>query len=63
MKPKIFLSIAVIFFSLLIFSCNNVKKSDNSKSGKIADPKQEWAIVIHGGAGTITRDKMTPELD
>lgn len=25
--------------------------------------KQEWAIAIHGGAGVITRDKMTPELD
>lgn len=25
--------------------------------------RQEWAIVIHGGAGVITREKMTPELD
>jgi beta-aspartyl-peptidase (threonine type) len=63
MKPKFYSISALVFFSLLIFSCNNAKKSGNSKPGKVADPKQEWAIVIHGGAGTITRDKMTPELD
>ncbi len=28
-----------------------------------ADEKPEYALVIHGGAGTITPDKLTPELD
>ncbi len=27
------------------------------------DAKPEYALVIHGGAGTITRDKLTPELE
>lgn len=27
------------------------------------DSKPEYALVIHGGAGTITRDKLTPELE
>ncbi len=28
-------------------------------------PKEgaRWAIVVHGGAGTITRDRMTPEIE
>lgn len=26
-------------------------------------PKPEWSIVIHGGAGVITRDAMTPETE
>jgi L-asparaginase / beta-aspartyl-peptidase len=63
MKPKIYLIASLISISLLIFSCNNIKKSDNSKPNAVAYPRQEWAIVIHGGAGTITREKMTPELD
>lgn len=25
--------------------------------------KQEWAIVIHGGAGNVTRERITPDLD
>jgi len=37
----------------------------NSEKQPVAtlSERQEWAIVIHGGAGVITREKMTPELD
>ena len=28
-----------------------------------AVPRIEWGIVMHGGAGTITRESMTPELE
>lgn len=63
MKPKRSIIAVLIIFSLLIFSCNNLKKSGNNLPNDVADPKQEWAIVIHGGAGTITREKMTPDLD
>lgn len=27
------------------------------------EPKPEWSIVIHGGAGVITREAMTPETE
>ena len=63
MKSKIFLAAALIFSSLLIFSCNNTGKTDKSTPDKVAAPRQEWAIVIHGGAGGITRDKMTLAMD
>ena len=26
-------------------------------------PEIEWGLVVHGGAGTITRESMTPELE
>ena len=29
----------------------------------ISSQKQEWAIVIHGGAGGITKENITPEMD
>lgn len=29
----------------------------------MADGMQEWTLVIHGGAGVIERDKMTPERE
>jgi beta-aspartyl-peptidase (threonine type) len=63
MKSKIFLAAALIFSFLLILSCNNTGKTDKSTPEKVVDPRQEWAIVIHGGAGGITRDKMTLAMD
>jgi L-asparaginase / beta-aspartyl-peptidase len=59
MKTNLFLLI-VIFLTLLFSpSCINEKKS----SVPVSEKRQEWAIVIHGGAGVITREKMTPEMD
>jgi beta-aspartyl-peptidase (threonine type) len=58
---KFCLSIIVIVLSL--FSCKNTPRVPDQTVGKSVVPKQEWAIVIHGGAGVITREKMTPEMD
>lgn len=51
-----------LFLSLIVIislSCNNNTSNENGK----ADHQKEWALVIHGGAGVITRDLMTPERD
>jgi L-asparaginase / beta-aspartyl-peptidase len=48
---------------LSFYSCKNYTKSIDQHSVADAVKKQEWAIVLHGGAGVITREKMTPELD
>jgi beta-aspartyl-peptidase (threonine type) len=32
-------------------------------SGSIAGQQARWGMVIHGGAGTISRDQMTPERE
>ena len=34
-----------------------------NKSSQDTSSPPEYVMVIHGGAGTITRDKMTPELE
>jgi len=59
--PIIFSAILTSMISLS--SCNNVSKTDDNISKSDSVKRQEWAIVIHGGAGVITREKMTPELD
>jgi beta-aspartyl-peptidase (threonine type) len=63
MKPKTIFISAFIFSALLFSACNNGKKSNQAIVEKPLPAKQEWAIVIHGGAGVITRDKMTPDMD
>ncbi|WP_179344465.1 isoaspartyl peptidase/L-asparaginase family protein [Winogradskyella ursingii] len=57
-----------LFLLLLIcFSCENQSKSDTPSQNESAemseDKRQEFAIVIHGGAGTILKENMTPERE
>lgn len=48
-----------IVFSILIFiSCN-----PNSDSKVLSKDQIEYALVIHGGAGTITRENLTPNKE
>lgn len=47
----------------VFFSCMNEKTHKGNGSSGSAVPKQEWAIVIHGGAGNMTIDNLTPDLD
>ena len=53
----------MVIGGVIFFSCKADKKVTSGKSLTASMEKQEWAIVIHGGAGVITREKMTPELD
>ncbi|MEH6536965.1 MAG: isoaspartyl peptidase/L-asparaginase [Psychroserpens sp.] len=63
-----------IFFILLFsicFSCvetnktseNQDESTTSSPSGNDTQAKAEFAIIIHGGAGTILRKNMTPERE
>ncbi len=63
MKPflKQFLIIILVLFSLS--ACKNTGKKTEPASDISNMYKQEWAIVIHGGAGAMSKDRMTPELD
>jgi beta-aspartyl-peptidase (threonine type) len=60
------LLICLIAFSLY-FSCKNENNSNiNNKSNTTATSKvetAEFAIIIHGGAGTILKKNMTPEKE
>lgn len=55
LRPLIFL-----LFGILLCSCAE-KASTNVKTMEIEKP--EYAIVIHGGAGTILKENMTPEKE
>ncbi len=62
MKPK--LSAITVFLLIFIFcSCTHTSKTVSGRSEKDSVARADWAIVIHGGAGTISRDKMTREMD
>lgn len=55
MKKLFLLSLLSIF----IFGCNSEKKTTTSTTKKT----NEFAIIIHGGAGTILKENMTPETE
>lgn len=41
-------------------------KTDNSipaENSSLPEKKQEWAIVVHGGAGGMSRERLAPALD
>lgn len=63
MKLKLIIFAAFVIFGITLFSCKNEKKTTDQQSVNTSIERQEWAIVVHGGAGVITRDKMTPEMD
>lgn len=54
----------ILFFALsfLCFACNDSTKTTKEEPVTTADTP-EFAIVIHGGAGTILRKNMTPEKE
>ncbi|WP_411894123.1 isoaspartyl peptidase/L-asparaginase family protein [Winogradskyella sp. A2] len=61
-KHIIFLLALVVFFNCKNESTNNTDLSSNNKSQKTTE-KAEFAIIIHGGAGTILKKNMTPERE
>ncbi|MGG6229684.1 isoaspartyl peptidase/L-asparaginase family protein [Tenacibaculum sp. SDUM215027] len=50
------------FLSLLLIltACNSPKTTSNKQNDT---PENEFAIIIHGGAGTILKKNMTPEKE
>lgn len=56
---KLVLSILML---ILLSSCKNEQKTELSPDENIPE-KAEFSIVIHGGAGTIEREKMTDEKE
>lgn len=55
---------SIFTIAILLFAAAGCKQSPVTESEKpVKEKKQEWAIVIHGGAGVITRNKMTPEME
>lgn len=62
---KKFMPFILILF--LCFACKNENTSNTANKAintpKITSEKPEFAIIIHGGAGTILRKNMTPQKE
>jgi beta-aspartyl-peptidase (threonine type) len=63
MKTRLSILSSLLIFILTLFSWKTDKETTSGKYIKAYDQKQSWAIVIHGGAGGITRDNLSPEMD
>ncbi len=62
MKSKLYLIIPSILLIVFLSSCKNETISKVKQTDAMVK-KQDWAIVIHGGAGVIKRENMSPEMD
>lgn len=47
-----------VFACILFMNCNSAERKSNMKNSK-----PEYALVIHGGAGTITKENMSEEME
>jgi beta-aspartyl-peptidase (threonine type) len=63
MKTRLTILSALLIFGVTFFSCKTDKKPSSIQGKSVIGQKQEWAIVIHGGAGGMTKESLTPELD
>ena len=63
MKTRIIISGAILICLISTISFNTGKRTNNKQSVTGFIPKQEWAIVVHGGAGPMTREKMSAEMN
>lgn len=63
MKTKLVYFFLPFILGLSLNSCTNGNKPTGKQPGKSIVDKQEWAIVIHGGAGVIKRENMSQEMD
>ena len=57
MKTRLLIFVAFLVAAFVLYSIKVDKESVPSAE------KQQWAIVIHGGAGGISRESITSELD
>ena len=60
MKTRAFY-LALLLISFVLTCCKSSKET--TEQSVAPAPKQEWAIVVHGGAGGISRESVSPEMD
>jgi beta-aspartyl-peptidase (threonine type) len=63
MKLKLKILAVFLIFGISLVSYKNEKKTTDQQSVNPAVERQEWAIVIHGGAGAMAKNKMSSEMD
>ena len=60
MKFKIFFIAALMLLTMFVSSCKS-EQGEQTQPSEISKP--EYVLVIHGGAGTMSRERMTEERD
>lgn len=63
MKPKIPKLILFIIGAVSLTFCKQITNSSSIQHPQNSVNREEWAIVIHGGAGAMSRENISPELD
>jgi len=63
MKPHQRFYLLLVPVIMNMTGCKNSGKTAEMTKDDIKLNKQEWAIVVHGGAGAMSKDRMTPEMD
>jgi len=63
MTAKYIALLFIVCSLILTPSWINSGGSEGSGTSTEVVQKPDWAIVIHGGAGVITRDKLTHDMD
>lgn len=53
----------LIFLMIGVFSCKNPHSTSPGQPEKPATDSQAWAIVIHGGAGPMTKENLDTSLE
>ena len=53
----------LMIFAFATFSCSTPTSEETAEEPATAPTQHEYAIVIHGGAGTIVKEKMTEEKE
>ena len=57
------LSVLITFLTIFAFLFSGCHKTGKSQVSNTADGEKEVVMVIHGGAGTMKKSKMTPEKE
>jgi beta-aspartyl-peptidase (threonine type) len=63
MKINLLKPTGLLILCITLLSCNVQPNPSAGKPVDTSPARLTWAIVIHGGAGSLTRDRISPELD
>jgi L-asparaginase / beta-aspartyl-peptidase len=63
MKQLLKFLIMLLISGLSMYSCKENSTQVKIQTADSLQSRQEWAIVVHGGAGAMAKDKMTPAMD
>jgi L-asparaginase / beta-aspartyl-peptidase len=62
MKSNLLNLALILLLAICHISCRNTDATGNQPGTNNPD-KMQWALVVHGGAVSVTSDKFTPELE